>query len=111
MTADQMASQIRWQDGSDFVASFTGDGPGATQAQDAVANAMMMVIGQPGSGASHDTAGQPGLDQNQLPGLRSGAAHAAAERFAALPASVRHAWLAGHLAALRAGQITLAQLP
>jgi len=38
-------------------------------------------------------------------------AHAAAERFAALPAAARHAWLATHLAALRAGHITLAQLP
>ena len=36
---------------------------------------------------------------------------AAAERFAALPASVRHAWLVRHLAALRAGQVTLAELP
>ena len=38
-------------------------------------------------------------------------AAAAAERFAALPASVRHAWLVRHLAALRAGQVTLAELP
>jgi hypothetical protein len=36
---------------------------------------------------------------------------AAATRFAALPAATRHAWLASHLAALRAGQLTLAQLP
>jgi len=36
---------------------------------------------------------------------------AAAERFAALPASARHAWLAAHLGALRAGQISLGQLP
>ena len=35
----------------------------------------------------------------------------AARRFAALPASARHAWLVQHLAALRAGRITLAQLP
>jgi hypothetical protein len=111
MTADQMASQIKWGDGSGFVASFIGDGAAASQAQDAVATAMMMVISPPGAGASHNATGQPGLDPNQLPALRSGAAHAAAERFAALPASVRHAWLAGHLAALRAGQITLAQLP
>ena len=47
-----------------------------------------------------------------------GTAHAKAEqiaaavrRFAALPAAARHAWLAAHLAALRAGHITLAQLP
>jgi hypothetical protein len=38
-------------------------------------------------------------------------ARAAAGRFAALPATARHAWLATHLAALRAGHITLAQLP
>jgi hypothetical protein len=36
---------------------------------------------------------------------------AAAQRFAALPAATRHTWLASHLAALRAGQLTLAQLP
>ena len=35
----------------------------------------------------------------------------AAQRFAALPAGVRHAWLAVHLADLRAGTITLAQIP
>jgi hypothetical protein len=39
------------------------------------------------------------------------AVSAAARRFAALPASARHAWLAAHLAALRAGTSTLAQLP
>ena len=36
---------------------------------------------------------------------------AAAARFAALPAAPRHAWLAAHLAALRAGRITLALIP
>jgi hypothetical protein len=36
---------------------------------------------------------------------------AASRRFAALPAGVRHAWLAGHLAALRAGRITLSEIP
>jgi hypothetical protein len=35
----------------------------------------------------------------------------AARRFAALSAAARHAWLAGHLAALRAGRVSLAQLP
>jgi len=38
-------------------------------------------------------------------------AYAAAQRFAALPAATRHAWLAAHLAALRSGGLTLAQLP
>jgi len=35
----------------------------------------------------------------------------AARRFAALSPAARHAWLAGHLAALRAGRVSLAQLP
>ena len=110
MTAGQMASQIKWQDGADIVANLTGDGQGASQAQDAVTAALMMVTGIPRTG--------PGPDPNQLPGLTPGTpampgtpAYAAAERFAALPASVRHVWLAAHLAALRAGQITLGQLP
>jgi hypothetical protein len=38
-------------------------------------------------------------------------ADAAAKRFAALPAAARHAWLVDHLTALRAGQITLGELP
>jgi hypothetical protein len=47
-----------------------------------------------------------------LPVLPAGSpGSAAAQRFAAQPAAVRHAWLARHLAALRAGQLTLAQLP
>jgi hypothetical protein len=37
--------------------------------------------------------------------------YAAAKRFAALPAAARHAWLVDHLAALRAGQITLGEIP
>jgi hypothetical protein len=37
--------------------------------------------------------------------------YAAAERFAALPAAARHAWLVGHLIALRAGRITLGEIP
>jgi hypothetical protein len=36
---------------------------------------------------------------------------AAARRFAALPAGAQHAWLATHLTELRAGQLSLAQLP
>ena len=38
-------------------------------------------------------------------------AYAAARRFAALPAAARRAWLTQHLAALRAGRISLGQLP
>lgn len=38
-------------------------------------------------------------------------AHAAAERFRALPTATQHAWLLANLSALRAGQISLGQLP
>jgi hypothetical protein len=47
----------------------------------------------------------------RLPGRPPAGAGAAARRFAALPAAARHAWLAAHLAALRAGRVSLAQLP
>jgi hypothetical protein len=39
------------------------------------------------------------------------AAYAAAERFAALSPSARHAWLATHLIALQAGKVSAAQIP
>ena len=45
------------------------------------------------------------------PGVTSARVSAAAHRFAALSASARHAWLVAHLTALRAGAITLAQIP
>ena len=52
------------------------------------------------------------MSVNGKPGAGTLAAvSAAARRFAALPFSARHAWLAAHLAGLRAGTITLAQLP
>jgi hypothetical protein len=45
------------------------------------------------------------------PAPANGPVYAAARRFAALPAAARHAWLAAHLAALRAGRLTLQELP
>ena len=47
------------------------------------------------------------------PGVRQAGSgvSAAARRFAALPAGARRAWLAAHLGALRAGRITLAEIP
>jgi hypothetical protein len=45
------------------------------------------------------------------PSVTSAGVSAAAHRFAALTASARHAWLAAHLAALRADKITPAQIP
>jgi hypothetical protein len=53
----------------------------------------------------------PGLTNDTLSPPVTAAAVAAIGRFAALPPAVRHAWLAAHLPALRAGRITLAELP
>jgi hypothetical protein len=49
--------------------------------------------------------------QNGQPIAGPPAVVSAVQRFAALSASARHVWLAAHLAALRAGKTTLAQIP
>jgi hypothetical protein len=49
--------------------------------------------------------------QNGQPIAGPPAVVSAAQRFAGLSGGARHAWLAVHLAALRAGTITLAQIP
>jgi hypothetical protein len=93
----------------------TPGGPLGDPAQIAVEAALMQHAGIP-------VAAQPGHVLAPSPwALPSNGPHpgttypaqiaAAAQRFAALPAATRHAWLASHLAALRAGQLTLAQLP
>jgi hypothetical protein len=45
------------------------------------------------------------------PGPMTAAVNAAARHLAALPAATLHTWLAAHLTALRAGRLTLADLP
>ena len=116
LTTAQMASQVKWTDGPNIVANFIGAGPGASQAQNAVAAALTMILGRvsadPNLQASLNEVvpGGPGL--SGLGGLIRGTpVQPAAERFAALPAQTRRAWLTSHIAALRAGQITLSQLP
>ena len=64
-------------------------------AQQAVEDALLTAVGS----------------QPLSPSVTSAGVSAAAQRFAALSASARHAWLAAHLTALRAGTITLAQIP
>jgi hypothetical protein len=86
-TIGELAAETRRDAGRDIVAAVVGDGSGA--AQQAVTAALLNTV-------------------DRAPGAP---AAAAARRFAALPAAVRHAWLVEHLAALRAGQITLEQLP
>lgn len=136
MTSSEMASSVRSAAGPDIVAGLVGDGPGASQAQHAVAAGLLMAAGLPMPGAAPGgpagatragapspraqcqrpaarcPAPRPGLGADGLPRLAPGSpAYAAAQRLAALPAPARHAWLLRNLAALRAGQITLGQLP
>jgi hypothetical protein len=116
ITASELAGKLRSATGPGIVASVTGDGPGASRAQHAVTTALLMAAGvvsqqllSPGTPAAGN--GAPGAGSGGL-GLAPGSpAYAAAKRFAALPAAVRHAWLRQHLAALRAGRISLGQLP
>ena len=138
-TTSQLANQIRSGAAPDIVASVIGDGPGASQAQHAVAAALMMAAGlrlpgsPPGTSpaanskpatprharcepaascAASPTRGSAGVTSQPQPEVAPGSpAYAAAQQFAALPAAARHTWLAHHLIALRAGRITLAELP
>jgi len=97
----QFVRQIRQGAATDLLSGVVvGGGPGGeTQAQRAVVAALTLDAGAAVSSRGVIT---PPADS---------AVGAAAQRFAALPASVRRTWLATHLTALRAGRITLAQLP
>jgi len=76
-------------------------------AQQTVENALMIAVGSP---PQHPFTGMNMNGKVTTPGTEA-AVSAAARRFVALPASVRHAWLAVHLTALRADTTTLAQIP
>jgi hypothetical protein len=67
-------------------------------AQQAVVSALLTMAGV--SAQAQDLNGPPPAPQA-----------AAANRFAGLSPAARHAWLAAHLPALRAGHITLSQIP
>jgi len=108
MTTSELTAAVRSTAGPDLVADVIGDGPGATPAQQAVAAALRMSAGLPEAVLrSAPTRQRPNGAIVPLPVP----VQAAARRFAALPAPARHAWLERHLAALRAGRITLAQVP
>jgi len=76
-------------------------------AQQAVEDVLLTAVGSSSLGAS---SGQTAVN-GKLSAATLADISVAAKRFAALSASARHAWLAAHLAALRADTITLAQLP
>ena len=106
MTTGELAAAVRSTAGPAIVASVIGDGLGATQSQRAVAAALRMSVGLPQSVQPAPTRQRPNATVPLPEPVQS-----AARRFAALPASARHSWLVRHLSALRAGRITLAQLP
>jgi hypothetical protein len=90
-------------------------------AQVAVATALAKVAGlSPGGvpvavgGGMRADSTWPGNGRNPVGrGSTAGIAAqvAAGRRFVALPAATRHAWLVTHLAALRAGRVTLSEIP
>ena len=95
-----------------FVAAAAGSG---NPAQQAVQAELLRGAGIPFT-EQPETLGIAGLLPSGLvgpngPGPATGPVYAAARRLAALPAAARHAWLATHLAALRAGRLTLRELP
>ena len=106
MTTSELAAEVRSNTGQDIVADVIGAGPGASPAQQAVMAAMLKAAAVPQSASSG-----PGMPPPNTVAQLPAPVLSAARRFAALPAAVRHAWLTQHLAALRAGRISLAQLP
>ncbi len=106
MTTSELAAQVRSDAVLNILANVIGvPRSGASQAQQAVMAALMKAaaVAQPAPPA-------PGVPQPAAAPLPAPVS-AAAQRFAALPPAVRHAWLVRHLAALRAGRITVGQLP
>jgi len=104
----QFAGQVRLMFAHAFVGA--GSAPGSP-AQRAVQAALLRGAGIPFAAqplVMGHTDNFPGAPQSTS---ATGPVFAAARRFAALPASARHAWLAAHLAALRAGRLTLKDLP
>jgi hypothetical protein len=100
--------QLQTQAALAVVRSLLGPGSGADPAQQAIEAALLQVSGVP----LNVTPAQAARSGIGTPGPAPGTAvYTTAHAFAALPAATRHAWLAAHLSALRAGQITLAELP
>jgi hypothetical protein len=104
----QFAGQLRLIFAHAFVGA--GSAPGSP-AQQAVQAALLRGAGIPFS-AQPLLMGTAGNFPGPQPDSATGPVFAAAGRLAALPATARHAWLAAHLAALRAGRLTsLGDLP
>ena len=116
LTTSQLAAEIRSSAGLGIVSSIVGAGRHPSPAQQAVVAVLARVSGLPQptapprsttSGSRRRAAPSPPAPE-PAPGSP---AYAAAQRFAALTPPARRIWLVRHLPALRAGRITLAQLP
>ena len=107
VTANLFAGQLRLMFAHTFVDA--GNGPGSPVRQ-AVQAALLQGAGIP-LAAQPRLLGSTDNFQGPGPGSASGPVYTAARRLASLPATARHAWLAAHLAALRAGTLTLRELP
>jgi len=106
VAAKQFADQLRLGFAQAFVGA--GNGPGSP-AQQAVQAALLRGAGIPFAAQPQLMATTKG--PGPPPGPATGPVYAAARRLAARPAAARHAWLAAHLAAMRAGRLTLKDLP
>ena len=106
-------SQFNGQIRLNFVQAFLG----VNQASDHGSPVQLAVQAALLQGAGIPIATQPRLmtevrdGPGASPGPATGPVYAAARRFAALSASARQAWLAGHLAAVRAGRLSLKDMP
>jgi hypothetical protein len=102
-SSSQQASQVLADTGPALTGYLTGaDQQNASPAQQAVALALLLAAKAP----------RPAGGRGLAPVLEPGSAgYLAAARFAALPPETRHTWLVDHLTALRAGRVTLAELP
>jgi hypothetical protein len=101
------AKQMRLLFAHAFVAAGNGAGSPAQQAVQAalLQGAGIPFVAQPLLLSATENFQGPGK------GPATGPVYAAAGRLATLPAAARHVWLAAHLAALRAGRLTLTDLP
>ena len=115
VSTSELAAEIRSDAGQAIVSGIVGAGRSPSLAQQAVAAVLVRAGGlvpspRPGRtpAPGRERGGLSSPDSALAPGSP---AYAAAQRFAALAPQARRAWLVHHLTALRAGRITLAQLP
>jgi hypothetical protein len=108
LTTAEFADQVRAQVGVSLADYVIGSDRRHSQAQQAVRAGMLIAAGVRlvAPGQRMDERGVTA--RGPAPGT---AVYRAAQRFAALPGAARLAWLRAHLRGLRAGRITLGELP